>query len=50
MVAFTNMLKRKAVKPVSLQVAGWQVNAEAGFKTAMSEAKLVDIGSFRRFE
>ena len=46
---FATTLRRKLVRPLALQVAGRQMNAEAGFKAAMSKARLVGIGSFRRF-
>ena len=35
--------------PLSSQVAGRKMNAKDGFSEAMKEAKLVGIGSFRRF-
>ena len=35
--------------PLALQVAGRKMNAKDGFSEAMKEAKLVGIGSFRRF-
>ena len=34
---------------LAMQVAGRRMNDQAGFKEAMKEAKLVGIGSFRRF-
>ena len=46
---FAATLRHKLVKPMALQVAGRQMNAEAGFKAAMTKARLVGIGSFRRF-
>lgn len=46
---FVIILRMKLTEPLALQVAGRQMNAEPGFKEAMSEAKLTGIGAFRKF-
>ena len=46
---FATILRGKLAEPLALQVAGRRMNEVAGFKEAMQEAKLVGIGSFRRF-
>ena len=49
MQPFANILRGKLLEPLALQVAGRRMNEVDGFKDAMQEAKLVGIGSFRRF-
>ena len=49
MLPFANILRGKLSEPLALQVAGRRMNEVDGFKEAMQEAKLVGIGSFRRF-
>ena len=49
MQPFATILRGKLGEPMSLQVAGRRMNEVDGFKDAMKEAKLVGIGSFRRF-
>ena len=49
MQPFANILREKLTEPLALQVAGRRMNEADGFKEAMQEAKLVGIGSFRRF-
>ncbi len=46
---FATILRGKLTEPLALQVAGRRMNEVDGFKEAMQEAKLVGIGSFRRF-
>ena len=46
---FVATLRGMLATPLALQVAGRQMNEVEGFKEAMKEAKLVGIGSFRRF-
>ncbi len=46
---FATILRGKLAEPLALQVAGRRMNEVDGFKEAMQEAKLVGIGSFRRF-
>ncbi len=46
---FATILGGKLAEPLALQVAGRRMNEVDGFKEAMQEAKLVGIGSFRRF-
>ncbi len=49
MQPFATILRGKLTEPMALQVAGRRVNEVEGLKDAMKEAKLVGIGSFRRF-
>ncbi len=49
MQPFATILRGKLTEPMALQVAGRRMNEVEGFKDAMKEAKLVGIGSFRRF-
>jgi len=49
MQPFATILRGKLAEPLALQVAGRRMNEVDGFKDAMKEAKLVGIGSFRRF-
>ena len=50
MQPFATILRGKLLKDgLALQVAGRRMNEADGFKDAMKEAKLVGIGSFRRF-
>jgi len=50
MQPFATILRGKLLKDgLALQVAGRRMNEVDGFKEAMKEAKLVGIGSFRRF-
>ncbi len=53
MQPFANILRGKLSSSpenrLALQVAGRRMNEVDGFKDAMQEAKLVGIGSFRRF-
>ena len=46
---FARKLVSELNGPLALQVAGRKMNAKDGFSEAMKEAKLVGIGSFRRF-
>jgi len=49
MQPYATILKRKLTAPLALQVAGRQMNEEDGFRDAMKEAKLIGIGSFKKF-
>ena len=46
---FAAKLKQLLAEPLALQVAGRQMNEEDGFRDAMKEAKLIGIGSFKKF-